>query len=61
MSNDILTLDPVRPIAVIQRVFNAPRRLVFELLTQPEHVRRWYGPRYLSMTCLLYTSPSPRD
>lgn len=46
----VLTIDPVQPITIIKRVFNAPRRLVFEAYTQPEHVRRWYGPRYLSMT-----------
>jgi uncharacterized protein YndB with AHSA1/START domain len=28
---------------VIIRAFNAPRRLVFEAMTKPEHVRRWYG------------------
>jgi uncharacterized protein YndB with AHSA1/START domain len=25
------------------RVFNAPRRLVFEAMTKPEHVRQWWG------------------
>jgi uncharacterized protein YndB with AHSA1/START domain len=35
---------------VITRTFEAPRRLVFEALTRPEHVRRWYGPRRLSLT-----------
>jgi uncharacterized protein YndB with AHSA1/START domain len=30
---------------VITRVFDAPRRLVFEALTNPEHVPNWYGPR----------------
>jgi uncharacterized protein YndB with AHSA1/START domain len=25
------------------RLFNAPRRLVFEAMTQPEHVRQWWG------------------
>ncbi len=25
------------------RLFDAPRRLVFEVLTRPEHVRRWWG------------------
>ena len=25
------------------RLFDAPRRLVFEALTKPEHVRRWWG------------------
>jgi uncharacterized protein YndB with AHSA1/START domain len=28
---------------VLTRVFGAPRRLVFEAWTRPEHVRRWYG------------------
>ena len=27
----------------ITRLFDAPRRLVFEALTKPEHVRRWWG------------------
>jgi uncharacterized protein YndB with AHSA1/START domain len=30
---------------VITRVFDAPRRLVFETLTDPAHVPHWYGPR----------------
>lgn len=25
------------------RLFNAPRRLVFEAMTQPEHVKQWWG------------------
>ena len=25
------------------RLFDAPRRLVFEALTQPEHVKKWWG------------------
>lgn len=28
---------------VLTRLFNAPRRLVFEAMTRPEHVRRWWG------------------
>ncbi len=27
----------------ITRVFDAPRHLVFEALTKPEHVKRWWG------------------
>lgn len=34
---------------VITRVVEAPRRLVFEAMTQPEHVPRWYGPRGWSL------------
>jgi uncharacterized protein YndB with AHSA1/START domain len=29
---------------VLTRVFNAPRHLVFEALTKPELVKRWFGP-----------------
>ncbi|BDC52909.1 hypothetical protein F183_A52240 [Bryobacterales bacterium F-183] len=25
------------------RVFNAPRALVYEVMTKPEHIRRWWG------------------
>jgi uncharacterized protein YndB with AHSA1/START domain len=30
---------------VLRRVFDAPRRLVFEAFTKPEHLVRWFGPR----------------
>jgi uncharacterized protein YndB with AHSA1/START domain len=29
---------------VLTRVFNAPRNLVFDALTKPELLKRWYGP-----------------
>ncbi len=28
---------------VLTRLFDAPRRLVFEAMTRPEHVRNWWG------------------
>ena len=37
-----LTLPSNREFA-LTRVFEAPRRLVFEAWTKPEHVQRWYG------------------
>jgi uncharacterized protein YndB with AHSA1/START domain len=30
---------------VITRTFNAPRSLVYRALTDPEHVKKWWGPR----------------
>lgn len=27
----------------LTRLFDAPRRLVFEAMTRPEHIRRWWG------------------
>jgi uncharacterized protein YndB with AHSA1/START domain len=34
---------------VVSRVFNAPRRLVFDAWTKAEHVSRWFAPRPLTM------------
>jgi uncharacterized protein YndB with AHSA1/START domain len=30
---------------VMTRTFDAPRQLVFEAHSKPEHIRRWWGPR----------------
>lgn len=35
---------------VITRVFDAPRELVFEAWTNPEHVVRWFGPKGFTLT-----------
>lgn len=35
---------------VITRVFDAPRELVFEAWTKPEHLTRWFGPKGFSLT-----------
>jgi uncharacterized protein YndB with AHSA1/START domain len=43
-SNLALTLPSDREI-VMTRVFDAPRRLVFEAWTKPEHLTRWWGRR----------------
>ena len=41
-------LDAARPASeseiVITRVFDAPRRLLWEALTQPKHIEAWFGP-----------------
>ena len=36
--------------AELQRVFDAPRRLVWEAISKPEHVPHWWGPRENTMT-----------
>ena len=50
-----MTLPSDREI-LIERVFNAPRQLVFEALTMPEHVANWYGPRAMTLTSALSAS-----
>jgi uncharacterized protein YndB with AHSA1/START domain len=44
-----LTLPSDREI-VMTRDFDAPRSLVFEAMSKPEHVRRWWGPRGTTLT-----------
>ncbi len=43
-----LTLPSDREI-LLTRFFNAPRQLVFEAMTNPEHIARWWGPRAMTM------------
>ena len=35
---------------VIARVFDAPRELVFEAWTNPEHLPKWFGPKGFTLT-----------
>jgi uncharacterized protein YndB with AHSA1/START domain len=36
----------------INRLFNAPRDVVFKLWADPEHLLRWWGPRgFLTLAC----------
>ena len=48
-----LTLSVTTPSdreIVLTRTLNAPRQLVWEAVTKPEHVRRWYGCSALTLT-----------
>ena len=47
-SDTTLTLPSEREL-VISRTFAAPRAVVFEATTKPEHVRKWWGPRAMEM------------
>jgi uncharacterized protein YndB with AHSA1/START domain len=40
---------PTEREVVLTRVFDAPRRLVFDALTKPELLKRWFGPRGWSL------------
>jgi uncharacterized protein YndB with AHSA1/START domain len=41
------TLDGDRPAIVMRRLFDAPRGVLFDAMTDPESLKRWYGPRRL--------------
>jgi uncharacterized protein YndB with AHSA1/START domain len=52
-----VTLPSDREI-VLTRVFDAPRRLVFEALTSCEHLKHWWGPRrYALASCKMDFRP----
>lgn len=41
MSDSTITKDAI----VIERVFDAPVDLIWQMWTQPEHFKNWYGPK----------------
>ncbi len=46
-----LTVETRDCEVVISRMINAPRELVFEAFTKPEHLARWFGPRIFATDC----------
>ena len=44
-----ITADPAAPTVVITREFDAPRENVFRAHVEPDLVKRWLGPRDLTM------------
>jgi uncharacterized protein YndB with AHSA1/START domain len=38
------------PVINVRRFFKAPPELVYKALTEPEYLRRWWGPRQLEIT-----------
>lgn len=51
MSTQTLELDipPDSPTILIRRFVKAPPELVFTAMTEPRHLRRWWGPRNLEL------------
>ncbi|MEO6907545.1 MAG: SRPBCC domain-containing protein, partial [Abditibacteriaceae bacterium] len=45
-------VNPGEPGITYQRILNAPRELVFEVWTQPQHVAKWWGPNGFTNTIL---------
>lgn len=44
MTQQIQTTDSTHPF-FLERTINAPRTLVFQAFTQPEHLVHWWGPK----------------
>ncbi|MGZ3511185.1 MAG: SRPBCC domain-containing protein [Candidatus Binataceae bacterium] len=49
--NSVVT-EPEERVLVIERVFDAPRALVFKAWTEPERMVRWFGPQGFTTTVL---------
>src|SRR3954452_8272370 len=50
MSKSSLTAEPGQVSIVGTRIFNAPRALVFKVMTDPDSIPQWWGPRGLTTT-----------
>ena len=49
MTNKMITRVEGQVI-VLERVFNAPRELVFKVFSDGEHLKQWWGPRGWEVT-----------
>jgi uncharacterized protein YndB with AHSA1/START domain len=59
-SHTFKTTTPSDREIVLTRLFDAPRRLVFEAMTRCEHIRRWWGcldERYSMPVCEMDARP----
>ena len=50
LGNDTTTVFADGPNFVMERVFDAPRELVWKALTEPARIPHWWGPRDVPMT-----------
>ncbi len=49
------------PIIVMKRIYAAPRALVWTAMTEPEHVREWWGgPGFTNPVCEMDVHPGGR-
>jgi uncharacterized protein YndB with AHSA1/START domain len=55
---DMRIAEPMERDLEITRVFNAPRELVFEAWTKPEHMLQWWGPKvFTNHSCEMDVRP----
>ena len=49
-----ITMPPDEPVITFRRFVGAPPALVFEVWTEPEHLRHWRGPHEVELvTCVV--------
>jgi uncharacterized protein YndB with AHSA1/START domain len=53
---DVNSLD--EPVVIVTRMFDAPRALVWDVITDPKHVVHWYGgPGFTNPVCEMDLRP----
>ena len=53
---DASSLD--EPVVIVTRMFDAPRTLVWDVITDPKHVVHWYGgPGFTNPVCEMDLRP----
>jgi uncharacterized protein YndB with AHSA1/START domain len=50
LGNETTTVYTEGAEFVMERIFDAPRELVWAVLTEPDHIPNWWGPRDRKMT-----------
>ncbi|MFC0211030.1 SRPBCC domain-containing protein [Paenibacillus chartarius] len=50
MTSQMLSRVEDEKVLVLERVFDAPRELVYRMFSEAEHLRHWWGPRGWEVT-----------
>jgi uncharacterized protein YndB with AHSA1/START domain len=53
MNENVVTTPADEPVILIERMFDAPRALVWRCYTEPRHLARFWGPRDARTTATL--------
>jgi uncharacterized protein YndB with AHSA1/START domain len=54
-------ISPTEPTIVMSRIYDAPRSLVWQAMTEPRHVRQWWGgPGVSNPVCEMDVRPGGR-
>lgn len=51
-ASNSVAAEPQERVLIIERIFDAPRELVFKAWTEPERMIHWFGPRGFTTTVL---------
>lgn len=58
MTSIIDASSPDEPVVIVTRIFDAPRSLVWDVITDPKHVVHWYGgPGFTNPVCEMDLRP----